>query len=330
MRLATILTALFFINCAAALPPEAAGQVWPFTPPSAGEDDAEAVEKWNSYVDLANELEAIFLPALNAYLETFGHRPEYQPTQGSGLFANYFLVLMERPEDLSRTLDRAARPAADEGNQGDELDRAVQELIPYLKTLWTDLGRSRDLHLERRAEVREPQGETRELRVRLGSPEDLHARIFAAYQGFTATYERFRGLLTRAGQERRQKDIQELRGKGRVIRPALLEILDAGQGLQDYLNVRQVSGTALGDPEGLRPFLVRLENAAQTLETANAAGGDREGLSEKALAEFHAQLQMVLTQAADLAGEGAGGGRNSPDGLFLALSRLVDIYNLME
>jgi hypothetical protein len=326
MRLVIILTFLF-LNCAAAAPPEAAGSVWPLMPPSAGDGEAEAVEKWNSYVDLANELEAIFLPALNAYLETFGHSPEYQPTQGSGLIANYFLVLTERPEDLSRTLDRAARTAA---SRGEELDQAVQELIPYLKALWTDLGRSRAWHLERRKAVRESQGDTGELRVRLDSPEDLHARIFTAYQGFTATYERFRGILTRAGQERRQKDIQELRGKGLVIHPALLEILDAGQGLQDYLNVRKVSGTASGDPEELRPFLDRLENAAKTLETASAADGDREGLSEEALVEFRDQLQAVRTEAAALAGEMAGGSRSSPESLFLALGRLVDIYNLME
>jgi hypothetical protein len=329
MRLVIILTALF-LNCAAAGGlPEAAGDVWPLTPPSAGEGDAEAVGKWNSYVDLANEMEAIFLPALNAYLETFGHSPEYQPTQGSGLIASYFLVLMERPEDFSRTLDRAARPAA---NQGEELDQAVQELIPYLKTLWTDLGRSRNWHLERREGGRESQGETGELRVRLDSPEDLHARIFTAYQGFTATYERFRGILTRAGQERRQKDIQELRGKGLVIHPALLEILDAGQSFQDYLNVRQVSGTTPGDPEELRPFLDRLENAAKTLETALAAGGDREGLSEEALVEFRDQLQVVRTEAEALAkgGERTGGRRSPPESLFLALGRLVDIYNLME
>jgi len=322
MRLAIIL--LLFINFAAAGPPEAAGAP---LPPSAGEGDAEVVEKWNRYVDLANEMEALFLPALNAYLETFGHSPEYQPTQGSGLIANYFLVLMEKPEDFSRALDRAAKTSA---SQGEELDQAVRELIPYLKDLWADLGRSRAWHLKRGEEARESKGEAGELRVRLDGPEDVHARIFTAYQGFVATYERFRGVLTRAGQERRQKDIQELRGKGLVIHPALLEILDAGQGLQDYLNIRQVSLASPGElkPEELRPFLDRLENAAQTLETALASG--REGLPEKALLEFRDQLQEVRAEAAALAGETAGRGRGSPESLALALGRLVDIYNTMD
>ena len=336
MRLAMILLFLF-LNCAAAGGPAAAAAAG--LPPSAGEGDAEVVEKWNRYVDLANEMEALFLPALNAYLETFGHSPKYQPAQGSGLIANYFLVLMEKPEDFSRALDRADKTA---GSQGEELDQVVQELIPYLKALWADLGRSRTWHLKRGEEVREPKGEAGELRARLDGPEDLHARIFTTYQGFTATYERFRGVLTRAGQERRQKDIQELRGKGLVIHPALLEILDAGQGLQDYLNIRQVSLASPGElkPEELRPFLDRLENAAQTLETARAAGG--EGLSEEALVEFCDQLQAVRAEAAALAGGGettgagetagetTGRRRSSPESLALALGRLVDIYNTME
>jgi len=330
MRLVMILTALF-LNCAAAAPPAAAWTVGPLLSPSAGEGDAEVVEKWNRYVDLANEMEALFLPALNAYLETFGHSPEYQPAQGSGLIANYFLVLMEKPEDFSRALDRAAKPAA---SQEGELDQAVQELIPYLKDLWADLGRSRAWHLKRREEARDSTGEAGEMRVRLDGPEDLHARIFTAYQGFTATYERFRGVLTRAGQERRQKDIQELRGKGLVIHPALLEILDAGQGLQDYLNIRQVSLASPGElkPEELRPFLDRLENAAQILETAMEAGQYREGLPEKALVEFRGQLQEVRAEAAAMAGDGETTGRrhSTPESLALALGRLVDIYNTMD
>jgi hypothetical protein len=348
MRLARLLTALF-IFCAAAGPPESAG----IPPLSGGEGGAEVVEKWNSYVDLANELETLFLPALSAYLETFGHSPEYQPIQGSGLIANYFLVLMESPEDFSRTLERAGKAAAD---QGDELDRAVQELVPYLEALWADLGRSRNWHLSRRVEARENQDETGELRARLDSPEEVHARIFASYQGFAATYERFRAALTRAGQARRQKDIQVLREKGLVIQPALLEILDAGQSLQDYLNVRQVSGAAPVKPEELRPFLDRLESVAKTLETARASGREglasgreglaagreglasgreglaagREDLSEEALVEFCDQLQVVRAEAGALAGDGKTSRKSSPESLALALGRLVDIYNLME
>jgi hypothetical protein len=290
---------------------------------AAGED---GVEKWNSYVDLANELEALFLPALNAYLETFGHNPEYhEPAQGSGLVANYFLVLMEKPEDFSRALDQARATAGRE----EELDRAVQELMPYLKTLWADLGRGRDLYLEP-PKAEDLPDQAGELRVRLDSPEELHARIFTAYQGFAATYERFRETLNRAGQERRQKDIQALREKGLVIHPALLEILDAGQELQDFLNVRQISGAAPDGltPEDLKPFLDRLESSAKILETAGTAGGEREGLSEETLAEFGDQLRVVRAEAAGL----AGGERrkSSPETLARALGRLVDIYNLME
>ena len=289
---------------------------------AAGED---GVEKWNSYVDLAHELEALFLPALNAYLETFGHSPEYhEPAQGSGLVANYFLVLMEKPEDFSRALDQARAAAGQE----EELDQAVQELMPYLQALWADLGRSRDFHLGP-PKAEELPDQTGELRVRLDSPEELHARIFTAYQGFAATYERFRETLNRAGQERRQKDIQDLKGKGLIIHPVLLEILDAGQGLQDFLNVRQISGAAPDGltPEDLRPFLDRLESAAKILETAITTGGDREGLSEEALVEFGDQLRVVRAEVADLAGNGR---KSSPETLARALGRLVDIYNLME
>jgi len=316
---AAFILAALMIGCLAAGP---APRTISFSAPSAGED---GVEKWNTYVDLAHELEALFLPALNAYLEIFGHEPEYQePAPGSGLVANYFLVLMEKPEDFSRALDQV-RAAAD---QEEELDRAVQELLPYLQTLWADLGRVRDQRLEpNKAETPQFPDQTGELRVRLDSPEELHARIFTAYQGFTVTYEHFRETLNRAGQARRQKDIQALREKGLIIHPALLEILDAGQGLQDFLNVRQVSGAPPDGltPEELRPFLDRLERAAKILETAPVS--DREGLSEEALVEFGDQLRVVRAEAADLAGERR---NSSPESLARALGRLVDIYNLME
>jgi hypothetical protein len=306
-------------GCAAAGP---APRPPAFSAPSAGEG---GVEKWNRYVDLAHELEALFLPALNAYLETFGQAPEYQePARGSGLVDNYFLVLMEKPEDFSRGLDQV-RAVAD---QEEELGRAVQELLPYVQALWADLERCRDLRLGP-PKAEELPDQTGELRVRLDSPEELHARIFAAYQGFAATYDRFRETLNRAGQERRQKDIQALRSQGLIIHPVLLEILDAGQGLQDFLNVRQISGAPPDGltPEDLRPFLDRLESAAEVLETARASGGDREGLSEEALVEFGDQLRVVRAEAADLAGERR---KSSPESLARALGRLVDIYNLME
>jgi len=320
MRFVIFLIAIL-AGCADGGPPEPAAR--PASLPSAGESGAE-VEKWNRYVDLAHELEALFLPALEAYLETFGHDPEYKPLLGSGLIANYFLVLMDRPEELSLVLDQPWG-SADQG--GTELDQAVRELAPYLKSLWTDLKRSRNFHLNKAA-LDLPE-ETGELRVRLDSPEELHARIFTAYQGFAATYERFRETLNRAGQQRRQKDIQALRGKGLVIHPTLLEILDAGQGLQDYLNVRQVSGAppASLKPEELRPFLDRLESGAIILESALAADNGFEGLSAEALVEFHDQLLVVLGEVQTLAGEGSGVRKSGA--LARSLGRLVDIYNLM-
>jgi len=304
-----------------------------FVPPSvAGEShNLDEVEKWNSYVDLAHELEALFLPALNAYLETFGHSPEYQPAQGSGLIANYFLVLMERPEDLGRVLDQA-RGLAEQGEG--ELDQAVRELWPYLQVLWIDLKRSRDYHQNKEETVPDLPEETGELRVRLDSPEETHARIFAAYQGFAATYDRFRQNLNRAGQERRQKDIRELREKGLIIQPALLEILDVGQALQDYLNFRHISGAAPAGlkPEEIQPFLDRLKKSAGALEVARSPGIELEGFSAEALNEFYDQWQVVLAEADLLvAGPGDGGGRKVRlEDLARALGRLVDIYNIME
>ena len=319
MRLVIFLIILL-AGCSDGGPPEPSALPAPVS--SAGED---GVEKWNRYVDLAHELEALFLPALEAYLETFGHDPEYKPLQGSGLIANYFLVLMDRPEELSLVLDRPWG-TADQG--ATELDQAVRELAPYLKALWTDFKRSRNYHLNKTAP--DLPEETAELRVRLDSPEELHARIFTAYQGFAATYERFRETLNRAGQQRRQKDIQALRGKGLVIHPTLLEILDAGQGLQDYLNVRQVSGAPPAGlkPEELRPFLDRLESGANILEAARTADSGLEGLSAEALIEFHDQLLVVLGEAQTLAGSDESGGRKS-EALARSLGRLVDIYNLM-
>jgi len=319
MRLVIILAAIL-AGCAAAEP-----RPLPLAP-SAGEGGAE-VEKWNSYVDLAHEMEALFLPALDAYLETFGHSLEYQP-KNPRLINNYFLALMESPEGFSLALDQARAATGREG----ELDLAFKELMPYLKDLWTYLVRSRDFYLNQGGKDSKLPAETRELRVRLDSPEETHGRIFAAYQGFAPTYERFREALNRAGQERRQKDIQALRGKGLVIHPALLEILDAGQGLQDYLNVRQISGATPASlkPEELTPFLDRLEIAAGILETASAVSVDREGLSEEALIEFSDQLQVVRTEAGGLAAGEGEAPKTSPEAMARTLGRLVDIYNLME
>lgn len=49
----------------------------------------DEIGKWNLYVDLANELEIIFLPALNDYFETFGNGPEYRSKLGTRLIVNY-------------------------------------------------------------------------------------------------------------------------------------------------------------------------------------------------------------------------------------------------
>jgi hypothetical protein len=116
-----------------------------------------------------------------------------------------------------------------------------------------------------------------------------------------------------------------------VLHPALLEILDAGQKLQDYLNVRHLSGASAAKlkPEELEPFLERLETVAGILETALAAGGNREGFSEEALIEFGDQLRAVRTEAAGLTG-GGDGPKSSPETLARSLGRLVDIYNLMD
>ena len=269
---------------------------------------------------------------MNAYLGTFGHSPEYQPPAGGGLIANYFLVLMETPEDLSRVLD-AAESEADQGGETD-LDRAVRELLPYLKELWATLSRSRDYHLKQAAAPPSGPGESRELRARLDSGVDLHAKIFADYQGFAATYELFRTALQREGAERRQRDIQAMLESGLTLRPAMLEALDAGQALQDFLNSRQVATGALAGlkPEELAPFHKNFQARSAFLEASAATGAsDRERLPAEGLAEFIAQLRLARATAEALAkAEPQYQTDGSPEALARELGRLVDIYNQME
>ena len=299
----------------------AGGPAW-----AAGEEGE--VEKWNSYVDLANDLEAVFQPALEAYLGTFGHEPDYRPLEGTGLIANYFLVMMEGTDNLELVLERA-QAAADQGSE-EELDRAVQEMLPYLQGLWTALNRSRDYHRERLARLSAEAEEQRELRARLDGPEDLHARIFTDYQGFAATSERFREALRQAGLERRRRDLKLMREEGLILRPAMLEILDAGQALQDFLNSRQITGVTLAGlkPGELMPFWERLEREGGLFEAARAAGSPRENLPAEALAEFSLRLGETLAVAAALAE--AAPAEATPEALARAMGRMVDIYNGLE
>ena len=265
--------------------------------PASGETAAAVgrkaeVQKWNSYVDLGNALDTSFYRAINSYFDAFGNSAEYRPTERTEL-VDEFLAALANPAPLASAIGQARAMSAQEPKN--ELDQAVFEITGHLGELWNGLTRFRELLS---AEAGPDSSDSEADRRR------LHEKIYEAYQGLVGTYGRFRDTLNRADSERRKEDIQTMRDKGLVLKPAMLKVVDNAQSLQNLLSSRYITSGTLGTiPETeLRPYLDALVQSAadfaKVMEQTDKPGP--EGLKAKPLADFQAQVMAVADSAAGL------------------------------
>lgn len=297
--------------------------------PSAGAarlDDRAGIEKWNSYVDLGNSIDISFYQAMNAYFDAFGNGPDYKPDAPAEA-VDRFTAAMASPSELSRAIGQAALMSAKEPKT--DLDLAVEEVTPHLQVLWEALIASRDHHAGRKHLL---EGDA--------LAADLHSRIYDAYQGLAATYDRFRDILNQTDTARRKTDLQTMIGKGLVIRPAMLKLLDDAQALQDFLSSRSVtSGTLAGlDLETFEPLYDEFVLSFREYEKAAAdqTQTKKERLKEEIVRDFNQQAAKVRGSADELVerrrNKAATWGDpretvGSPEHFAAVLGELVDLYN---
>jgi len=299
------------------------------TAPSAGAsrlDERAEIEKWNSYVDLGNSIDISFYRAMNAYFDAFGNGSAYKANAPSEA-VDRFAAALPAPQELSTAIDQAIIMSAREPKS--DLDLAVEEITPHLKTLWSALIASRDHHAGRKHLL---EGDT--------VAAELHTRIFDAYQGLAATYDRFRDILNQADAARRKTDLQAMVDKGLVIRPAMLKLLDNAQALQDFLSSHSVTSGTLAslDLEVFEPLYDEFVLSFQEYEkvATNPGQPKKEGLKPQIIGDFGTQAARVKA-AADALVERR---RNkavpadepqtitgTPEQFASVLGELVDMYN---
>lgn len=263
------------------------------------------IEKWNSYVDLGNEIEIVFQPALAAYFDIFGRSPEYQPAKQ--LLINPFLTSMSNSDHLTALINIAIEMSVREPRS--ELDQAVEALAVQLKSLWSGLQEARDLLSPPLAPAQtsvaeiEVQNQTQQPgQVGIKPPplpdyRQLHKRIYESYQDLMLKYGRFRGILNQVDALRREKDIQDMNQKGMILRAALLQLIDSAQNIQDMLSSRSITSSTMANLD-LEEFTNLYNNFQKSIDEFEKKRQDtqqlsREKLEPASLASFIPQLKLV-------------------------------------
>ncbi len=273
IRLLTLLIALLLLGGCSDSQPEANG-------PAAQKAE---IEKWNFYVDFGNHLETDLNQALAGYFKAFGNYPDYKPAASSDYISDFIEAMGVDPL-LTKDIERAL--AAAHGSDS-ELDQVTYEMSLHLKTLWARLRLARDYHS---AAETDPAALERARR--------LHSEIFESFPGPEASYSRFRHILNKMDAQRRQTDLREMRDKGLVLKPAMLELIDVAQSVQDMLLARGINSETLSDltREDLEPYSDPVRRSLAALEEAFAQSDKtaKEGLDSQLLPQFRQQAKRMV------------------------------------
>ena len=282
-------------------------------------------KKWNTYVDLNNDLEERFYPALQNYFKAFGNSLEYQPADNPADIED-FITAMSATGQLSKDIEKALSAAK---NPRTNLDEATGEMAASLKILWDTMHKSRDYHLS------PDSTETHQV-----AAQEAHTNIYESYQAFEASYANFMKILNEQDAERRKEDLADMRAKGLAIRPAMLQLVDDAQAIQDLLNSQGITSVTLPSLK-LESFLSLYEtymvNMTQyTMTLDDAAQPGREGLDSVRLADFTLGVQAVKISADNLIQRHKDKARvedlpelhiGTPENYSYELGQLVNLYN---
>lgn len=281
--------------------------------------------KWNTYVDLNNDLEERFYPALHNYFKAFGNSLEYQPTTDPADIES-FIAAMSSPGQLTRDIDKALAAAR---NPKTNLDEATGEMASSLKILWDTMVKSRDYHKSADSPAAPEE-----------AAKEAHTNIYESYLAFEASYAYFMKILNEQDAERRKQDLADMRAQGLAIRSSMLQLVDDAQAIQDFLNNQGITSVTL-------PSL-KLENFQALYESLMVSIGQyvmalddpaqpiREGLDNNRLAAFSQGVQAVKDSAGSLIKRHRDKARveespelhiGTPENFSQELGRLVDLYN---
>ena len=289
----------------------------------------EEIQKWNLYVDLGNYMTGDFNPAMDEYFNRFGPGADYRPSGGQDQYMADFLSRLVDENHLGREIELALAKAA---HSDDVLDQATYEMGVHLKEVWAELIKARDYYAAGQYES-----------DNYAEAQEVHARIYEAYMSLSTTNTRFWDILTKEDAERRKRDIQEMVNQGLSLRPAMLEVIDKGQALQDLLNNLSITYGSLSslEPEKFRLPYEEFNQSVASFEAALTAVGDKnnpEGLKTASLADFKRRVQEVKASAADLIelrrlkgslDESPENISGTPEHFGRELGLLVDSYNAM-
>lgn len=288
----------------------------PDSPPMSPADQKAEIEKWNSYVDLGNEIETTFQSAMNAYFDIFGRSPAYQLADQQQIES--FMAAMLGPDRLTKLIQTAVEMSARAPQS--ELDQAVGEMSVHFSDLWSGLV---EAHRQLKspqvfdpAPVSEPEmvdqdmpGQDSSNQEALVSPpplisQQLHNRIYESHQGLVITYGKFQDILGKADAVRREKDLRNMAEKGMVLRTALLKLIDTAQNLQDMLSSRSITSSTLTnlDIAEFTPLYSSFQESIDEFEKAMQDPGQlaREKLKPAALVNFTQQLMVVRASVTSL------------------------------
>lgn len=241
------------------------------------------IEKWNFYVDFGNHLETDLNQALSGYFKAFGDQPDYRAPASSDYIAD-FVEAMGVDKLLTRDIEQALSSAR---SSDSELDQVTYEMTLQLQTLWTRLRLARDYH----------SGRAQSFGV-ADQAQQLHREIFESYLGLEATYSRFRQILNKSDAERRQADLREMRAKGLIVRPAMLQLIDDSQVIQDLFLAKGLDSGNLSDLslEEFQPYYEKVMDSLTALEEAldKIDKPGREALSADMLPRFRDQSKRMV------------------------------------
>jgi len=250
----------------------------------------DEIEKWNLYVDLGNYLDSDFNPAMDEYFNKFGLSSDYRPSDQEQYMADFLSRLIE-DNQISREIELALAKAA---HSDGDLDLVTQEMGVHLREVWSELIKARDYYAAGKFESDD-----------YAEAQEVHARIYEAYMSLSVTNTRFWDILIKEDAERRKRDIQEMREQGLSLRPAMLEVIDKGQALQDLLNQLSITYGSLSsfNPEMFLPLYEDFNKSVNYFDSALADTSTKsnpEGVKEASLIEFKQRVNAAKESAADL------------------------------
>ncbi|UQZ89202.1 hypothetical protein C4J81_08320 [Deltaproteobacteria bacterium Smac51] len=280
-----------------------------------GAEQVREVNKWNTYVDLNNDLTVHFFLPLDHYFTAFGRSPEYRPASEHHDLVT-FVSALPSSESLQAHIDKTLAATEEPEN---ELDESAREMALHLNDLLTSLSQSRDYHAA--------QSYTED---DFSLAADLHARIYEAQTDFQPSYHKFSQLLHERDAQRRKTDIESMLSQGLSIKPAMLQTVDAAQNMQDYFNAHSItSETILNlDPD---LFMALFEDYVVAVDdflalTIEPDALTKEGLREDSLEKFNSELKQVLAGGAILREYSKDTQKGSPS----AHSKSGDLENLCQ